>query len=60
AVAARHARRAAAALSRAAASSGTATIKMQRLTGALLDVAALLERHADGVPPRERGAGHVA
>ncbi|MBB3344578.1 FUSC family protein [Luteimonas sp. RC10] len=59
-LAARHARRAAAALSRTVATSAVAVVETRRLIGALLDIAALLERHAGAVPQRKRELGDVA
>ncbi|UNK41041.1 FUSC family protein [Luteimonas sp. S4-F44] len=59
-LAARHARRAAVSLSRTIATSAAAMVETRRLIGALLDIAALLERHAGAVPQRKRAPDDVA
>jgi len=57
--AARHARRAAASLARLPAQSCAATDDVRRVTIVLLDIAALLERHANDVPHPFGGHAHA-
>lgn len=57
--AARHARHAAASLTRLPARSGAATDDVRRATAVLLDIAALLERHADDVPILSGSQSHA-
>lgn len=57
--AARHARRAATALARLPVRSGATTDDVRRVTVVLLDIAALLERHANNVPYPSEGHTHA-
>ncbi|AYD62649.1 FUSC family protein [Achromobacter sp. B7] len=57
--AARHARRAAAALARLPVRSGATTDDVRRVRVVLLDIAALLERHANDVPYPSEGHTHA-
>lgn len=57
--AARHARRAAASLARLPVRSSAAMNEMRRVTAVLFDIAALLERHANSVPPPSGGEAHA-
>lgn len=57
--AARHARRAATSLARLPVRSSAAMDEMRRVTAVLFDIAALLERHANGVPSPSGGQVHA-
>lgn len=57
--AARHARRAATSLARLSARSSATMDDVRRVTAVLLDIAALLERHADDVPSPSGGQTHA-
>lgn len=57
--AARHARRAATSLARLPVRSSAAMDEMRRVTAVLFDIAALLERHANGVPSPPGGQAHA-
>lgn len=57
--AARYARRAASSLARLPAQSSAATNDVRRVTAVLLDIAALLERHANDVPSPSGGQAHA-
>jgi len=57
--AARHARRAATSLARLPVRSRAAMDEMRRVTAVLFDIAALLERHANGAPSLSGGQAHA-